>query len=94
MEREKNMPMQTLSEVPVSKEGAKKIVGLVKESGVVTGYKLSSGEVVSKFDAVELARDGGIAGVGVAKNGNTEYLRSIPDETEVNNLGDLPTITK
>ncbi len=94
MDREKNMPMQTLSEVPVSKEGAKQIVGLVKNSGAVTGYKLSSGEIISKFDAVELARDGGIVGVGVAKNGDTEYLRSLPDETESNNLGNLPTVTE
>ncbi len=94
MRREKNMPMQTLSEVPVSKEGAKKIVGLVKESGSVTGYKLSSGETISKFEAVELARDGGIMGVGVARNGNSEYLKSIPDETESNNLGNLPTVSE
>ncbi len=86
--------MQTFSEIPNANSNAKRIVGLVKESGAVTGYKLSSGETISKYDAVEMARDGGIAGVGVAKNGDTEYLRSLPDETEDNNLSNLPTVTE
>ncbi len=92
MEKSQNMPMQTLAHVPESKSDAQRIVGLVKESGAVTGYRLENGQTVSKMDAVELARDGQISGVGIAKNGEQEYLRSLPDEVESNNLGNLPTV--
>lgn len=86
--------MQTFSEIPTPKSDAKSIVGLIKESGTVTGYKLSSGEIITKFEAVEMAKEGGIFGVGIAKNGNTEYLRSLPDQSESNNLNSLPTVEK
>ena len=42
------------------------IVALVKESGQVTGYKLSNGQTVSKEEGVNLAKAGEIKGVGVA----------------------------
>ncbi len=87
-----NLPMQSFKEIPTPKENAETIVGLTKDSGTVTGYKLSNGEVVTKDRAVQMAKEGGIAGVGVAKNGNTEYLRSLPDSTESNNLSNLPTV--
>lgn len=72
---------------------AKSIQALIKESGEVTGYELSNGERISKNQGIEMARKGEISGVGVSvsKNGD-EYLRSLPDQDENNNLSSLPTI--
>ena len=85
---------QTLDEIPQTKQDAKRIVGLVKESGRVTGYKLSDQSIVAKADAVAMAKQGMIAGVGIAHRGDTEYLKSVPDGSENNNLGNLPAVSK
>ena len=42
--------------------------------------------------SIALAKDGKIKGVGVAHNKSTEYLKSIPDGSEMNNLSSLPTV--
>lgn len=83
----------TLDQIPTPKENAKEVVGLVKESGKVTGYKLSDDTVVSKQDGVNMAKNGRISGVGIAHNGDTEYLKSIPNGSENDNLGNLPSIS-
>ncbi len=82
-----------LDEVPVPKANAKKIVALVKSGGRITGYQLSDGSTVSKEQGVAMAKAGEIQGVGVAHRKNTEYLKSLPDGTEDNNLGNLPSIS-
>ena len=82
----------TLDSIPTAKSDAKKITALVKKSGKVTGYKLSNGEIVDKPAAVIMAKDGEISGVGIAHRGDTEYLKSIPDGSESNNLSSLPTV--
>ena len=82
-----------LDSIPQTKSDAKDIVGLVKESGRITGYQLSDGSTVSKEEGVALAKDGEIRGVGIAHRKDTEYLKSIPDETENNNLSSLPSVT-
>lgn len=84
---------QTLDQIPQAGPNAKHIVGLVKESGRITGYKLSDGSFVSKPEAVSMAKQGQIEGVGIARRGDTEYLKSIPDGTEKNNLGNLPSVS-
>lgn len=84
---------QTLDQIPQAGPNAKRIVGLVKESGRITGYQLSDNTVVQKQQAVDMAKQGQIAGVGIAHRGDTEYLKSIPDGSENNNLGNLPSIT-
>ena len=81
----------TLDEIPEAKNNAKNVVGLIKENGKVTGYKLSDNSVVDKAQGVQMAKKGEIAGVGVAHKGETEYLKSIPDSSENNNLGNLPS---
>ncbi|MEG0664518.1 MAG: DUF3892 domain-containing protein [Clostridia bacterium] len=83
-----------LSNIPQPKENAKKIVALVRKSGSVVGYKLSNGDVLSKKEGVELAKKGEIFGVGIAKRGDSEYLKSIPDSNDNNNLSDLPSVTQ
>jgi len=42
---------------------------------------------------VALARQGGIAGVGIAHRDGVEYLKSIPDGTQSNNLSHLPSVS-
>ena len=82
-----------LQDIPAPNANAKEIVGLTKDSGRVTGYKLSDGEILPKSDAVALAREGGIKDVGISARNGEEYLKSIPDGTEDNNLSHLPTVT-
>ena len=84
---------QTLDQIPQANANAKRIVGLVKEGGRITGYQLSDETCVSKPEAVSMAKQGQIAGVGIAHRGDTEYLKSIPDGTENNNLGTLPSVS-
>ena len=84
---------QTLDEIPQANADAKKIVDLVKEGGRITGYQLSDNSFVEKQQAVNMAKQGQIAGVGIAHRGDTEYLKSIPDGTENNNLGNLPSVS-
>ena len=88
-----NLVKNTLDEIPKAKNNAKRITGLVKEGGRVTGYQLSDNTVVSKQNAVNMAKQGQIAGVGIAHRGNTEYLKSIPNGNENDNLGNLPSVS-
>ena len=84
---------QTLDQIPQANANAKRIVGLVKDGGRITGYQLSDESFVSKPEAVSMAKQGQIKGVGIAHRGDTEYLKSIPDGTENNNLGNLPSVS-
>lgn len=83
---------QTLDQIPHTNPNAKRIIALVKEGGRVTGYQLSDRSIVEKQKAVGMAKQGQIAGVGIAHRGNTEYLKSIPDGSENNNLSNLPSV--
>lgn len=88
------LPMNALQEVPAPNDDARQIIGLVKRDGRISGYQLSDGRILDKQDAVQLARQGGIAGVGISSRKGNEYLKSLPDNSENNNLGNLPTITQ
>lgn len=83
----------TLDDIPQPKSDAREIVGLVKHSGRIDGYQLSDGSTVTKEEGVQMAKSGDIRGVGVAHRGETEYLKSIPDGSEGNNLGSLPSVS-
>ena len=76
---------------PVPNKDAKSITGLVRKNGKVSGYELSDGRVLSKREGVALAKQGGIRGLAIASRNGSEYLRSLPDGTASNNLGDLPS---
>ena len=41
-----------------------------------------------------MAKLGQVAGVGIAHRGDTEYLKTIPDDSENNNLGNLPSVSQ
>ena len=84
---------QTLDQIPTTNANAKKIIGLVKESGRVTGYQLSDHSIVEKQQAVAMAKQGHIQGVGIAHRGDTEYLKAIPNGNENDNLGNLPSVS-
>ena len=77
---------------PVPNKDAQSIVKLVRKDGKVSGYELSDGRVLSKREGVALAKQGGIRGVAIASRSGHEYLRSLPDGMESNNLGDLPSM--
>ena len=49
-----------LDDVPTPKADAKEIIGLVKSSGKITGYRLSNGVTVSKEEGVSMAKAGDI----------------------------------
>ena len=88
-----NLAKQALDQIPQANADAKRIVALVKESGRITGSQLSDNSIVEKQQAVDMAKQGQIAGVGIAHRGETEYLKSIPDGSENNNLGNLPSVS-
>ncbi|MEA4833481.1 hypothetical protein SDC9_134941 [bioreactor metagenome] len=87
-----NLPLRTFDDIPEPNKDAKQIVALVKDSGRVTGYKLSDGTIVNKTDGIKLAKQGGITGVGVASRNGNEYLKALPDGDDNNNLSNLPSV--
>ena len=90
---EYNLVKNTLDQIPQPDANAKRIVGLVKEGGRITGHQLSDNSIVEKQQAVNMAKQGQIAGVGIAHRGDTEYLKSIPNGSENDNLGNLPSVS-
>ena len=92
-EMRSELPYAALDEVPNAKSDAKEIVGLVKSGGKISGYQLSDGRTVSKEEGVSMAKSGDIKGVGIAHRKDSEYLKSLPDGTESNNLGNLPSVS-
>ena len=77
------------------KENAAHIITrVVKDNGgEITAYEFESGDIVSKEQAVLLAKQGNIGGVSIStsKRGE-EFLRSLPDGDKTNNLDSLPII--
>lgn len=88
-----NLVKNTLDQIPRANTNAKRIVGLVKEGGRITGYQLSDNSIVEKQQAVNMAKQGQIADVGIAHRGDTEYLKSLPNGNENDNLGNLPSVS-
>lgn len=88
------LAMNAFDDIPEAKSNAKDIVGLVKSNGRITGYQLSDGNTVSKEHGVEMAKNGEIRGVGIAHRKDSEYLKSLPDGDEGNNLGNLPSVSQ
>jgi len=83
----------TLDQIPNPKPDAKSIVGLVKNKGKVSGYQLSDQTLVTKQQAVAMAKQADIKGVGIAHRKNSEYLKAIPNGNENDNLGNLPSVS-
>lgn len=87
------LPKLAMDDIPTPDADAVSITGLVKKSGRVSGYQLSDNRIVSRKEGVTLAKNGKIKGVGISHNKDTEYLKSIPDDSEDNNLSSLPTVS-
>ncbi len=92
MNNNTNLPMNAIKEIPTPNADAKQIIALVKSGGRVSGYKLSDGTMLSKEEGVSLAKSGGISGVGISSRNGSEYLKSLPDANEGNNLSSLPSV--
>lgn len=88
-----NLPANINMMNPVPNADAKNISKLIRKNGKVDGYELSDGSILTKPQGVALAKQGGIRGVAIASRNGSEYLRSLPDGNESNNLGDLPSIS-
>ena len=88
------LPQNITLVTPVPKPDAQRITRLVKNSGRVEGYQLANGEILTKSQGVALAKTGGIRGVAVAVRNGSEYLRSLPDGSESDNLSNLPAIPR
>ncbi|MBP3704371.1 MAG: DUF3892 domain-containing protein [Clostridia bacterium] len=86
-----NLPANINIMNPVPNKDAQRIEKLIRKGGKISGYQLSDGTVLSKAEGVALAKQGGIRGVAIASRNGSEYLRSLPDGSESNNLGDLPS---
>ena len=86
-----NLPANINIMNPVPNKDAQRIEKLIRSNGKISGYQLSDGTVLSKAEGVALAKQGGIRGVAIASRNGSEYLRSLPDGSESNNLGDLPS---
>lgn len=88
-----NITQNINKEVPTPNNDAQSIRAIIKNSGEIVGYELSNGKRINKEEGVQMAKNGQIAGVavGVSRKGE-EYLRSLPDENEDNNLSSLPVI--
>jgi len=77
------------------KEGSTHMISrVVKDSqGEITAYEFENGDIVSKEQAVMLAKQGNISGVSISTSRKgEEFLRSLPDGDKTNNLDSLPVI--
>jgi len=88
-----NLPLRAFRNIPTPRPDAQRIVGLVKQGGKISGYKLEDGSILNKADGVRTAKEGGIIGVGVSSRKGNEYLKSLPDASDDNNLSNLPTVS-
>lgn len=89
-----NLPQNINQINPTPKENAKSITAVVKSSNKIVGYKLSDDNIISKQEGINMAISGDIKDVGVAVNKGTQYLRTLPDGNQGNNLSNLPVITQ
>ena len=95
-EQSAGLYLANLANKVVSEGGAnaKAITKRIVNSGDVVGYELESGEHITVEQAIEMAKANELKHVGVStsKDGS-EYIRSLADRDESNNLGNLPSIS-
>ena len=90
----KKIPMAINEITPETRPDAKEITCLVKDSGRVTGYKLSDGKTLTKEQGISMAKEGGIKGIGVATRNGNEYLRTLPETDQATQLSKLPSVSE
>ena len=77
---------------PIPQPNATSITAVTRKNGRISGYQLSDGTIISKEQGIAMAEAGKIRGVGIASRKGNEYLRTLPDNWEDNNLSSLPTV--
>jgi hypothetical protein len=75
----------TLDSIPDNNSNAKEITRIVKKNNKTVGYEIAN-EFVDKDVAIKMAKNGEIKNVGIAHRKDTEYLKTIPDNTSRNKL--------
>ena len=75
----------TLDSIPDNNSNAKEITRIVKKNNKTVGYEIAN-EFVDKDVAIKMAKNGEIKNVVIAHRKDTEYLKTIPDNTSRNNL--------
>ncbi|MCL2088873.1 MAG: DUF3892 domain-containing protein [Oscillospiraceae bacterium] len=85
-----NGASQSSDIIPVFKSDAQYIAAVRRDSGTIIAYRLANGLVLGKDEAVQRAKLGEIAGVCISRRDNSEFLKSLPDQTANNNLSSLP----
>lgn len=66
------------------------IIAVHKEDGNIAAVKLDDGTILSKQEAIELTKQGGIKDVNVGRRGSREILRSNPINDAGQSLSNLP----
>lgn len=69
---------------------AREIIAVHKEEGNIAFVKLNDGTILSKLDAIALAKVGGIKDVNVGRRGAYEMLRRNPGKDASKSLNNLP----
>lgn len=89
------LAQQTNQIVSEGGPGALGITKVIKHDQEVVGYELTSGIHVSMDEAIQMAANNQLQHVGVSTSKKGEqYIRSLPDGDESNNLSNLPVITE
>lgn len=88
------LPKNINKNIPTPNDDANEITGVIKYGSRIVGYEIQNGHQVDKAAAIEMAKNGELKGVAISVSAKgDEYLRSLPDDNESNNLSNLPTIT-
>ena len=72
------------------KADIREIVAVHKEEGNISSVKLDNGTILSKEEAIELTKHGGIKDMNVGRRGSRETLRKNPVEDANQCLSNMP----
>lgn len=79
----------TYDEIPKEAPGAKEITNVIKKNGKIVGYELGGSMQITKEEGVQMAKKGQIKNVGIAHRSDEQYLKSLPDSVDENNLSNM-----
>lgn len=71
-------------------DNPREIVAVHKEEGNIAAVKLDDGTILSKAEAIELTKQGGIKDCNVGRRGSRETLRRNPVDDPSKSLSNLP----
>lgn len=82
-------PSNVNSYLSGARPGAYSISKPIKSGDRIVGYELSSGQKISCEQGVEMAKNGQISGVTIARHQGNEYLRAVADSEGRSRFGSL-----